>query len=181
MVSPASAAAAEPPVPASPVRAQTPWWRRRSTWIVGAAGLAIGGAVVWGGAALAAPRPDAVLQAVSSTEEERGAAFDAGYVRTFDIDDTRAQKYDAYRDVTAWTAPTRSGGICLFLTLSSGEASGTYGGSCVPAGLDPMADLTVWEGMQPSVLDGLPVGSVARFTYRDGVVVVDEGLGQQSS
>ncbi len=172
--SPGSAGPTTDPAPSPAVS----WWRRRSVWFAALAGAAVGAAAIWGGMTLLTPQPAATLQAVSSTPEERLSAFDDGYAQSFGIEEGDAQRFETYRGVTVWVAPTRTGGSCLVVTT---DAAGTYGGACVPRGMDPMFDLMVYPGMVPQVVEGLPVGSVARLTYRDGAIRVDEAIGTQFS
>ncbi|MFS0732762.1 hypothetical protein ABC304_12255 [Microbacterium sp. 1P10UB] len=181
--SPGATAGASSTVPAGAARAPGPghvvsWWRRRSVWVAAVAGAAVEAAAVWGGMTLLAPQPAATLQAVSSTAEERLSAFDDGYAQSYGIEESDAQRFETYRGVTVWVAPTRTGGSCLVVTT---DTVGTYGGACVPRGMEPMFDLMVYQGMVPEVVEGLPVGSVARFTYRDGTILVDEAIGSQFS
>jgi hypothetical protein len=151
---------AETAVPAKPRAA----WRSPRTWILIAIGAVVGAAIVlaflWAGA-----RPDATLPQV----ERDSSGLDAdSYLNYLEIEPDGLQSHGTYGELGVWTGTTTRGLSCLLITVGVS----IWDQSCVPAGIDPLVDVTVFEGDLAARELDLPHLSVIRFIAKGDVVEV---------
>ncbi|MHC2998873.1 hypothetical protein [Microbacterium sp. HJ5] len=161
----AAPAAAQVADPAAPARRR--WWQRVPLWsvtaLVGiAAGVAIG--VAW--PTDSEPPPDLVLD-VEPAGAERGAGFTEN-LNYWGVDPGSVVPHEAFDTIQVWTARAVDDARCVLLS----HEGGFLGATCSGAGLDPVLDFTVYDGMSVELDSELPVGTVIRFVGRDGRVAV---------
>lgn len=145
------------------------WWRRRSTWAA-ATTIAVSAAVAAGVTFVAAgPRPDATLVMTGETPTEALTGNILWLISAYDIDRDTVIGHAGFADMSVWTARTETGMRCLFLTVGDTQELQT---SCMPAGLDPTIDFTLYPGMTDVVGGDYPDRTALRFVFRgDGVDV----------
>ncbi|MFE1663662.1 hypothetical protein [Microbacterium sp. P02] len=161
---PASRVGADPSPSGTP---GTPWRRvrggvlalSRKWWAVAAASVVLTALALWGLQA-ATDRPDALLAPIASTPAEREAVDVPGSLAGYRVDDAELQRYESYGRLRVWSGESADGRRCLLLET---ERYGVFNAGCVPVGLDPVVDFTVYEGMPAALRGDLPVGSVVRF------------------
>ncbi|WP_127474564.1 hypothetical protein [Microbacterium sulfonylureivorans] len=159
-----SVAASESPPPGSRRR---PWWRRIPLWSVAAVlGVAAGIAVGLAWQTDSEVPPDATLE-VAPDSGARGDGFREN-LDYWGIDGGSVVPHDAYDAIDVWTARSVDESRCLMLSYEGQFLSAT----CSGAGLDPILDFTVYDGMSIELETPLPVGTVIRFMGREGRVDV---------
>ena len=154
-------------------------WRRAAStrsgrlWLVAgtlALGLAFSWAVVW----LLTPRPDAALapSGVMADGQILNIINRVRFAPIAQIDTSTLRGYEAYRGIELWFAENAEGFEC-FLAIERASES-LIAGNCAP----PEAGLRLEIGGYPEAdeihyEDGLPAGSVIRFTLSGHWVDVD--------
>jgi hypothetical protein len=139
-------------------------------WIVIGCTLLLLLAVAWGVTQLTADRADVVLEVVDG-EGPPPEYLAVGLPGSGPLVPSRFERYETYRSLEIWAAQDANGQRCLVVRTPDLERIGA-GGSCVPAGLDPVYDYIIWGGLPPAVTEGLPQGTVIRFALVDGAVRV---------
>lgn len=161
-------------VPAPAMSGARTWRERRPSIVSWAAVLAIGAIVVAG--RVLPQSADATLDLrveVSDALEAQLTAFGSLSYLGIVLDDVRL--HEEFRGVNVWSAPTRHGTHCMFVTNASGKL---WGVDCAPLGVEPIIDLTKYphDGADIRGLDGLwgemPTGSVIRLVLRGDFVDV---------
>lgn len=143
------------------------WWRRIPLWSVTAlAGIAAGIAIGLAWPTDSEPPPTVTLD-VDPGGGERGAGF-AENLDYWGIVPGTLVPYEAFDVLQVWTGRSIDDSRCLMLSHEGGFLSATCGG----AGLDPVLDFTVYDGMSLELDVPLPVGTVIRLVGRDGHVDV---------
>lgn len=157
------------PDPPDEPPARSPWWRTHPLWLA-IATVAVSAAVAMGIAYVAAgPPPDESLAMTGDTPTEALKRNLQWLTATHDIDRDSIVGHEGFAEMSVWTGRTDTGLRCLFLT--AGDAY-ELAASCMPAGLDPKIDFTLYSGMAELVGDDLPDGTALRFVHRGDVVDV---------
>lgn len=156
------------PVPAPPAGSPPrPWWRRVPLWSIAAVvGLAAGIAVGLAWQTDAEASPDVTLD-IAPDGGQRGEGFTEN-LDYWGIDGGSVVPHDPYDVIEVWTARTVDESRCLMLSYEGQFLSAT----CSGAGLDPILDFTVYDGMSMELDTPLPDGTVIRFVGREGHVDV---------
>jgi hypothetical protein len=143
-------------------------------WIVGGGAVLVIlliAAIVWGVTQITGTRSDITLAVVPTEADTGRAAGQEGFLNSYGVDLESITQFEDYRALTAWSAPTDSGGRCLVVDAAE---FGTIDVRCTPRGLDPIVDVMIWEGMPTGMMGGLPPGSVIRFVLEGDSVLVWE-------
>lgn len=152
--------------PAAPP-ADRPWWRRIPLWSVTAViGIAVGAAIALTWPNDDAPPPDLTL-GIDPGGGERGAGF-AENLDYWGVDPGTVVPHEGYDAIEVWTARGVDESRCLLLSHEGAFLSAT----CTGAGLDPVLDFTVYDGMSLDLETPLPVGTIIRFVGHEGSVDV---------
>lgn len=144
-----------------------PWWRRVPLWSVTAvAGIALGAAIglTWPGDD--GPPPDLTL-GIDPSGGERGAGFTEN-LDYWGVQPGTVVPHEGYDTIQVWTALGIDESRCLLLSHDGSFLSAT----CTGAGLDPVLDFTIYDGMSLDLETPLPVGTVIRFVGHEGSVDV---------
>lgn len=164
---PAGAEPERPPSTSRPAPRAVPWWRRIPLWAVGTvAGLVIGIVVGLAWPTDSEPPPDLTL-GVDPGGGERGAGFTEN-LDYWGVDPGTVVPHEGYDAIQVWTALGIEGSRCILLSHDGSFLSAT----CSGAGLDPVLDFTVYDGMSLDLDTPLPVGTVIRFVGHEGSVDV---------
>ena len=161
-------AAEEPAMEAPPAApAARPLWRRIPLWTIGAVvGVGIGLALGLSWPTSSEPPPDLTLD-VEPGAGERGAGFREN-LDYWGVDPSTVVPHESFDAIQVWTARAVDESRCLLLSFDGGFLSAT----CSGAGLDPVLDFTVYDGMSLELETPLPIGTVIRFVGRQGHVDV---------
>jgi hypothetical protein len=158
--------AADAPAPA-PAARERPWWRRIPLWGVAAvAGIAVGAAIGFTWPDGDGPPPDLTL-GVDPSGGERGAGFTEN-LDYWGVDRGTVVPHEGYDTIQVWTALGIDESRCLLLSHEGTFLSAT----CTGAGLDPVLDFTIYDGMSLDLETPLPVGTIIRFVGHEGSVDV---------
>lgn len=156
-------AAVAPPATA----ARRSWWRRIPLWAVAAVvGLGVGLALGLSWPTSSEPPPDLTLD-VEPGGGEKGAGFREN-LDYWGVDPSTVVPHEPFDAIQVWTARAVDESRCLLLSFDGGFLSAT----CSGAGLDPVLDFTVYDGMSLELETPLPIGTVIRFVGREGHVDV---------
>jgi hypothetical protein len=160
----------EPASEARPLAAATKRraaWKRIPVWAVTAVlGIALGLGVGLTWPTDSGPSPDLTL-GIDPDGGERGAGF-AENLHYWGVDEGSLVPHESYDVIQVWTAFAVDGSRCLLLSHDGSFLSAT----CTGAGLDPVLDFTVYDGLSLDLDDSLPVGTVIRFLGHEGSVDV---------
>ncbi|WP_374313843.1 hypothetical protein [Microbacterium sp.] len=162
---------AEPPektdAAAPPAASLRPWWRRIPLWSVAAvAGIALGAAIGFTWPSGDGPPPDLTL-GVDPGGGERGAGFTEN-LDYWGVNPGTVVPHEGYDTIQVWTALGIDESRCLLLSHDGSFLTAT----CSGAGLDPVLDFTIYDGMSLDLETPLPVGTVIRFVGHEGSVDV---------
>lgn len=164
---PAERSATDDPRADSPVKVRRSGWKRIPLWTVTAvAGIAIGLAVGLTWPTDSEPPPDLTL-GIDPNGGDRGAGF-AENLDYWGVDQGSVVPHESFDVIQVWTAFGVDGSRCLLLSHDGSFLSAT----CTGAGLDPVLDFTVFDGMSLDLDESLPVGTVIRFLGHEGSVDV---------
>lgn len=151
--------------PASPQ--DRPWWRRIPLWAVAAiAGIGVGAAIGFTWPSDGDPPPDLTL-GVDADGAERGAGFTEN-LDYWGVDAGTVVPHEGFDTIQVWTALGIDESRCLLLSHDGSFLNAT----CSGAGLDPVLDFTIYDGMSLDLETPLPVGTVIRFVGHEGSVDV---------
>jgi hypothetical protein len=148
-------------------------WRSARTWLLIAIGAVVGAAIVLT-ALWAVARPDATLPTVA--RDSSGLDADS-YLDYLEIERDGLQSHGTYGELGVWTGTTRRGLTCLLITVGVS----IWDQSCVPDGIDPLVDVTVFEGDLAARELDLPHLSVIRFIAKGDVVEVWVSLAPEAT
>lgn len=144
-----------------------PWWRRIPLWAVAAvAGIGVGVAIGLTWPSDSDPPPDLTL-GVDADGAERGAGFTEN-LDYWGVDAGTVVPHEGFDTIQVWTALGIDESRCLLLSHEGSFLSAT----CSGAGLDPVLDFTIYDGMSLDLETPLPVGTVIRFVGHEGSVDV---------
>lgn len=164
---PAERSATDDPRADSPVKVRRSGWKRIPLWTVTAvAGIAIGLAAGLTLPTDSEPPPDLTL-GIDPNGGDRGAGF-AENLDYWGVDQGSVVPHESFDVIQVWTAFGVDGSRCLLLSHDGSFLSAT----CTGAGLDPVLDFTVFDGMSLDLDESLPVGTVIRFLGHEGSVDV---------
>lgn len=151
----------------SPALRARPWWRRVPLWgIAAVAGIAVGAAIGFTWPDDDGPPPDLTL-GVDPSGGDRGAGFTEN-LDYWGVDAGTVVPHEGYDTIQVWTALGIDESHCLLLSHEGSFLSAT----CTGAGLDPVLDFTVYDGMSLNLETPLPVGTIIRFVGHEGSVDV---------
>jgi hypothetical protein len=160
---PPEATDAAPPV----VVTDRPWWRRIPLWgVTAVVGIAVGAAIGFTWPGDDGPPPDLTLR-VDPNGGERGAGFTEN-LDYWGVDPGTVVPHEGYGPIQVWTALGIDESRCLLLSHEGSFLSAT----CTGAGLDPVLDFTIYDGLSLDLETPLPVGTVIRFVGHEGSVDV---------
>lgn len=157
---PASGSPSAPgPVEAIP-RTTRAWWRRWGWWVALGGGAAVLTIAVSAFSWLSPRPPDYVLHLVPQSPDDAPRVYIGGYLAQFGIDDEDLRRFEDFRGFSVWSGESRYGTDCVLVTHR--QEGGT--GGCAADGLVPTVDLTRYQGWSDNLFQGMPAGSLVRFT-----------------
>lgn len=159
---------AQTEAPRQPPARSRVWWKRIPLWsvttLVGvAAGVAIG--LAWPSIGSESP-PDLTL-GIDPDGGERAAGFNDA-MDYWGVDPGTVVPHEAFDVIRVWTARGADDSSCVLLSHDGQLLTAT----CAGAGLEPVLDFTVFDGMALELDAPLPVGTVIRFSGGEGAVDV---------
>ncbi|KRB38106.1 hypothetical protein [Microbacterium sp. Root180] len=165
IVEPAPAAGTEVASPVVPP--DRPWWRRIPLWgATAVVGIVLGAAIGFTWPNGDGPPPDVTL-GVDPNGGERGAGFTEN-LDYWGVNPGTVVPHEGYDVIQVWTALGIDESRCLLLSHDGSFLSAT----CTGAGLDPVLDFTIYDGLSLDLETPLPVGTVIRFVGHEGSVDV---------
>lgn len=162
-----------PPAPPTARSAKVRQWLASLpplAWIVAAATVLLVAAGVWAVSQVTASDADFTLAELSSDETPPPLVADNYFTALYGVSSDGMRAHEPYRTITPWSWTAADGTRCLLLTVEGFDRPA--GGSCTPAGIDPIHDVTIWPGLSRELIGDLPQGSVIRFELRDARVHV---------
>ncbi|MGN8552786.1 UNVERIFIED_CONTAM: hypothetical protein OHV15_09395 [Microbacterium sp. SLM126] len=144
-----------------------PWWRRIPLWgATAVVGIVLGAAIGFTWPNDDGPPPDVTL-GVDPNGGERGAGFTEN-LDYWGVNPGTVVPHEGYDVIQVWTALGIDESRCLLLSHDGSFLSAT----CTGAGLDPVLDFTIYDGLSLDLETPLPVGTVIRFVGHEGSVDV---------
>jgi hypothetical protein len=148
-----------------------------AVWVIAASSLLVVAVLVWGIGRLAAPGSDLSLGQIETDDEPPSMVGTDGLTALYDVTTDGMRAHESYRTIAPWSWSAPDGTRCLFLTVDGFDR--VIDGACAPAGLDPIAHITVWPGFSDELVGDLPQGSVIRFALVDERVHVWVGVASE--
>ncbi len=156
-------------------RAPVSLWRRATAtrsgrfWLAGGSVL-VALAVVYAVSWVIGPHPEATLRVASDKADAQVLSL-AAFARLAEIDESTLRGYEPHRGLEPWVAENRQGSRCMLIVERASDNLQDV--NCAPPGEPVIAYVGAWPFWGDPFAEGLPDGSVFRFTLRGDVVDVD--------